>query len=309
MNAMEVLCQRYCQYLSEVRGFAAATVQQHLSTSQDSLSRGLPDGAELAGLTAADVESYVQIKSKEVSRQTLQHVVGHLRAFLRYCADHAQTKRGLDCIDTPRTYRGELPPRALDWELVRRLLVSVDRKSRNGWRDHAILHLMAYYGLRPSEIVSLNLSSIDWDAQTIRVEQCKTQSILVLPLAPRTLRMLRLHFRIPRQFKVAAKYVPMTSVAGDLYDFLGADDKHAGLIHRRCFGARSSGCADRLDGEDGRHFAKRPGGSSCSSAGGNEFCALRQYAGAICNRCLRVSGCAGAGVALLRQPDIRPCCC
>jgi site-specific recombinase XerD len=191
MNAMEVLCQRYCQYLSEVRGFAAATVQQHLSTSQDLLSRGLPGGAELAGLTAADVESYVQIKSKEVSRQTLQHVVGHLRAFLRYCADHAQTKRGLDCIDTPRTYRGELPPRALDWELVRRLLVSVDRKSRNGWRDHAILHLMAYYGLRPSEIVSLDLSSIDWDAQTIRVEQCKTQSILVLPLAPRTLRMLR----------------------------------------------------------------------------------------------------------------------
>ena len=31
-------------------------------------------------------------------------------------------------------------------------------------------------------------------------------------------------------FKVAAKYVPMTSVAGDLYDFLLADDKHAGLF-------------------------------------------------------------------------------
>jgi sigma-B regulation protein RsbU (phosphoserine phosphatase) len=31
-------------------------------------------------------------------------------------------------------------------------------------------------------------------------------------------------------FKVAAKYVPMTSVAGDLYDFLLADDQHAGLL-------------------------------------------------------------------------------
>ena len=33
-----------------------------------------------------------------------------------------------------------------------------------------------------------------------------------------------------RSFQVAAKYVPMTSVAGDLYDFLLADDQHAGLF-------------------------------------------------------------------------------
>lgn len=33
-----------------------------------------------------------------------------------------------------------------------------------------------------------------------------------------------------QSFRVAAKYVPMTSVAGDLYDFLIADDKHAGLL-------------------------------------------------------------------------------
>jgi len=33
-----------------------------------------------------------------------------------------------------------------------------------------------------------------------------------------------------RSFRVAAKYVPMTSVAGDLYDFLIADDNRAGLF-------------------------------------------------------------------------------
>jgi sigma-B regulation protein RsbU (phosphoserine phosphatase) len=32
------------------------------------------------------------------------------------------------------------------------------------------------------------------------------------------------------QFRVAARYVPMTSVAGDLYDFLVADENHAGLL-------------------------------------------------------------------------------
>jgi len=37
-------------------------------------------------------------------------------------------------------------------------------------------------------------------------------------------------FPVSRSFRVAAKYVPMTSVAGDLYDFLVADDHHAGLL-------------------------------------------------------------------------------
>lgn len=37
-------------------------------------------------------------------------------------------------------------------------------------------------------------------------------------------------FPSSRSFRVAAKYLPMTSVAGDLYDFLIADDNRAGLF-------------------------------------------------------------------------------
>lgn len=37
-------------------------------------------------------------------------------------------------------------------------------------------------------------------------------------------------FPLSQSFRVAAKYVPMSSVAGDLYDFLVADDKQAGLL-------------------------------------------------------------------------------
>jgi sigma-B regulation protein RsbU (phosphoserine phosphatase) len=44
------------------------------------------------------------------------------------------------------------------------------------------------------------------------------------------LSILPASFPPSRSFRVAAKYVPMTSVAGDLYDFLAADDHHAGLL-------------------------------------------------------------------------------
>jgi integrase len=50
---------------------------------------------------------------------------------------------------------------------------------------------MAYYGLRPSEVASLRVTSIEWDARTLKVEQRKTRSTLVLPLADQTLRLLR----------------------------------------------------------------------------------------------------------------------
>lgn len=199
VDALSFLRHRYLEYLSEVRGLSAPSLKHHDSTVADFLSRGIRSGGALSGLTAGDVEAYIQIKSKENKRQSLQHVIAHLRAFLRYCADHGEAPAGLHIIDMPRVYRGELPPRALDWNLVRRLLASIRRCDPRGKRDYAILHLMAFYGLRPSEVAALRLDSVDWEARTLKVQQSKTRSVLMLPLAERTLRSLRRYLTDARQ--------------------------------------------------------------------------------------------------------------
>jgi integrase/recombinase XerD len=197
-DALSLLRRRHQCYLAEVRGLSATSLQHHSSTVTDFLARGLPCSGRLGDLTAADVETYIQIKSKENSRTSLQHVIAHLRAFLRYCADQGEVPGGLDVIDTPRVYRGELPPRALDWTTVRRLLASIRRDGPRAWRDYAVLHLMAYYGLRPSEVAALRIDSIGWETGTLRVEQRKTHSVLVLPLAKRTLRILNRYLQVAR---------------------------------------------------------------------------------------------------------------
>ncbi len=97
----------------------------------------------------------------------------------------------LDAIDMSRVYRDELPPRALPWSTVIELLRSIDRNDAVGWRDYAILHLMSHYGLRPCEIASLRLDAIDWQAGTLRVAQRKMRSVLILPMADRTLRIIK----------------------------------------------------------------------------------------------------------------------
>jgi integrase len=176
----------------------------HGTAVADFLERGLRPRQRLRTLTGTDVERFVALRSTEVTRQTLQHTVAVLRAFLRWCHDLGEIPERLDAIDTPRTYRGELPPRALEWSAVQLLLRSIDRGSKSGERDYAILHLMAHYGLRPSEIASLRLDSIDWTSTTLRVEQRKTQSDLVLPLAPATLKALRRYLRRDRDRHQAA---------------------------------------------------------------------------------------------------------
>jgi len=192
------LRQRYVRHLLEVRGFARSTLAHHSTTMADFLDRGLQPRQRLRSLTGTDIERFIGKRSTEITRQSLQHTVAALRAFLLWCHDNGEISARLDIIDTPRTYRGELPPRALEWSAVRALLHSIDRGSKSGERDYTILHIMAHYGLRPSEIGSLRLDSIDWTTATLKVEQRKTQSDLVLPLAPETMNALRRYFRRDR---------------------------------------------------------------------------------------------------------------
>jgi site-specific recombinase XerD len=192
------LLHRYRKYLHEVRGFAETTVIQHEHTVSEFLKMAVRPGQSIRMLTREHVERFLIQRGKAITRQSMQHLVAHLRAFLRYGIARRLVRAGLDTIDTPRTYRDELPPRALPWPIVMRLLQSVDRSSKAGWRDFMILHLMAYYGLRASEIAALRVDSIDWDANTCRVEQRKTQSDLLLPLSKQTVALLRRYLRAAR---------------------------------------------------------------------------------------------------------------
>jgi len=156
------LRHRYVQELRNVRGLSAATIVQHERTVSDFLLHALPQGDnDLRSVTSDGVDRYLAFKRHSVGKQRLQHMVAHLRGFLGFCRSNGEIDREIDVIDTVRVHGNELPPRALAWPSVLGLLGSINLSSRSGLRDYLILHLMAYYGLRPSEAVSLRLDSID----------------------------------------------------------------------------------------------------------------------------------------------------
>ncbi|MCC6170440.1 MAG: tyrosine-type recombinase/integrase [Gammaproteobacteria bacterium] len=186
-----VLWERYERYLHDVRGLSASARCHHGITVRRLLTEGVPPGGTLQELGRDDVERFVERRGRAVSRHSLQHEVAQVRAFLRYAHDHGLVAQRLDAVDTPRTYRGELPPQALPWSTVTRLLASIDQRTALGRRDLCILHLIAYYGLRPCDVVGLRLDAIDEVQQVLRVVQRKTGSTLLLPLDARTVRLLR----------------------------------------------------------------------------------------------------------------------
>lgn len=175
----------YRTYLEEVRGLAPSTVAQHTNTIAGFLEHlGYEKNpACLDALTAVDIESFVIKLGKRLSRASLQHSVAHLRAFLRFLGTRDEAPPGLDLqIDTPRVYRGERLPRTLSWNTVNNLLHSIDRSTIKGRRDYAMLLLIATYGLRSCEVVTLTLDDIQWRAGLIRIPQHKSANHLLLPL-------------------------------------------------------------------------------------------------------------------------------
>ena len=185
LTRIEQRVAAYRTYLQQVRGFAPSTLTHHGRTAGEFLAHiGYETHpTRLAALERQDLDTFLCAVGPRQSRATLQHVVAHLRAFLRFLASAGEIPTGLDTqIDTPRVYRGEKLPGALPWDTVRALLRTIDRTSPLGRRDYAIFLLMATYGLRTCEVVTLTLDDVEWRAGRLRIPQRKTRGSLQLPL-------------------------------------------------------------------------------------------------------------------------------
>lgn len=198
-NPHEELLAAYQNFLSDVRGLKESTIVQHIAEVDGMLRRLLPKGGSLKHIAAKSIEKHIERRAQTLSRHTLLTSIGYLRVFLIYCFEHRLIPVRLDCIDKPVGLRNELPPRALDWPVIQKLLASIDRTDRSGWRDFMMLYLMAHYGLRPGEVAHLTLESIDWKSRTLRVQQHKTHSWLNLPLKKESICLLRRYLKEGRR--------------------------------------------------------------------------------------------------------------
>lgn len=186
-----VLVGEFCDRLARRRGLSASTIAGYRYWIGDFLRLSLSPGQPIGDLTRASVEAYIQQRAPTLTARTFRCAILSIFAFLKDCHERGNLLEQIDEIDLPRGFRPEQPPRAMPWHYVEQLLASIDRQARTGARDHAILHLMAHYGIRTGEIAVLRLESVNWTARTLTVSQPKTRSTLVLPLHEQTAGILK----------------------------------------------------------------------------------------------------------------------
>jgi site-specific recombinase XerD len=182
------LCLEFAQWLAEQRGLAQQGIDDLAAEARRFLAwygeRAAP--CDLQALTSTDLDAYLQVRAASLKRVSRKSLVQRLRCFLRFV--HATERTPLDfanCVKAPTLYAFESIPSALSMPQIDAVIRTCrEDSSAIGLRDHAIVLLLATYGLRAGEVVRLRLDDIDWRNDRLYVRHSKTGEHSVLPLLP-----------------------------------------------------------------------------------------------------------------------------
>ena len=174
----------YTRYLREGRGLSPVTIStrhERLTWFFESLK---PCRDSLRAISITDVDAFIEAKGRQGwKRSSLCCLTSSLRCFFRYAEGQGWCVQGIAAaIESPRVYTREGIPKGPSWEDVQRLLASTGGDSPVDIRDHAILMLLAVYGLRRGEVARLRLDDLDWEGERIVVLRPKQRRIQYYPL-------------------------------------------------------------------------------------------------------------------------------
>ena len=229
----------FCRYRVEVCGVAPATVRRDLRAVQEFLRSTHRHGPSIGNIQVAEIDRFLEACSCRLARKTLARVACALRSFLRFLYACGHIRHDLaSSVASPRVRRGDQPPRALPWSDVRRILRAIDRTTRTGRRDYALLLMMAVYGFGSGEVLGLGLDSLDWRRREVRVVRPKTGREICLPLLPPVARALAAYLRRgrPRHCTTRAMFPQMHAPYGSLQS---SAIRHMLRTHARTAGIRA----------------------------------------------------------------------
>lgn len=175
--------------------------------------------ARLESLSPPVLSSFVVELQPTVARNSVRNACGVLRVFLRFLQRQGIVGKDLSgAVQAPQMYRLAKIPRSIEWDEVRRMLESVDRRTVAGRRDYAILLLLVTYGLRAREVAALTLDDIDWNYDRLKIPERKADHSTVYPLSPVVGEALIDYLRNGRPettdrhvfFRVVAPHAPLT---------------------------------------------------------------------------------------------------
>lgn len=138
----------------------------------------------VSNLQLDDVRAIIVSISRSYQKTSMRTVLSALRVFLSFLWMTGETAINLTAAVPSSGSRkvGVVPTLTAEEEV--QLLQSIDRSTRLGKRNYAMVLLAIRTGLRTVDIINLKLTDIDWRSNTINIIQQKNRRPLSLPLLP-----------------------------------------------------------------------------------------------------------------------------
>lgn len=175
----------FADYMRTERGLSSKTITKRCRFVQRFLSH-FSTGSSLREFTMTRIDEILMemISAGKCVRVTVQTYASNLRAFFRYAETRGWCQHGLAAgIKGPRIFAQESLPTGPSWEVVQQLLATSKGDRPSDIRDHAILMLLAIYGLRAGEVCGLRLDDFDWERELLSVRCSKTRRMRTYPLS------------------------------------------------------------------------------------------------------------------------------
>jgi integrase/recombinase XerD len=200
--SIEPLIEAYQTHLINVAGLQPSTGQKwtfFVRLFLNAQFKPKTEAMDLRDLTPQALLDFVLQQSESYPPGQLQSLASALRSFCRFLCVTGRQDRDLSTALPPIAahHREELP-RYLSEAQLEAVLGAVDRRTRVGQRDYALLLCLARLGLRAGEVARLTLDDVDWAAGCLRLTATKGRRERQLPLPAEVGQALVVYLRTAR---------------------------------------------------------------------------------------------------------------
>ena len=184
---------KYRQYLKLEKSLSDNTVDAYLTDLDKLLAYLTLENINILDVRLENLEDFsAGLHDIGIHPRSQARILSGIRSFYRFLImeDYLESDP-TELLESPQT--GFKLPEVMTVEEIELLIGSIDRGTKEGQRNRAILETLYSCGLRVSELCNLKLSELYFEEGFIKVEGKGSKQRLV-PISPRAIKEIRLYF-------------------------------------------------------------------------------------------------------------------
>lgn len=192
---------KYKQYLKLEKSLSDNTVDAYLTDLDKLLAYLTLENIHILDVRLEDLEGFsAGLHDIGIHPRSQARILSGIRSFYHFLImeDYLEADPS-ELLESPQI--GFKLPEVMTVEEIDQLIGSIDRTTKEGQRNRAILETLYSCGLRVSELCNLKLSELYFDEGFIKVEGKGSKQRLV-PISPRAIKEIRLYFADRDQMKI-----------------------------------------------------------------------------------------------------------